>query len=636
MNSLKMKFINKYLLFSLLMFLATGSVVAQTLFSYSNGNVERKKGFRFGTSTTQGLAIYLPAEKAAMLKGAKITGIKSAFGTSQLSNMKAFVTTSLGGEPMYTCPISGAATTLKEFAFSNPVEITGEALYIGYTFEVAETYSPLLFDMSVDTKSGLSWAYEDGKWIDVSRMGNGAANIFLILEGAQEFTDLMIKPISIEPYLKAGVSIQPTGQVYNLGTTTLNSFTISCYIGGGEVSRLNVENVEIKQGECYDFRFPEVLSNESGDLAMRTVVGNLNGSVLDLDVTDNEIVDNVYLYPSDMERKVLIEFFTGQSCPNCPAGHNNLASATQGLEDEFVEVTHHVGYNPDFFSMSESTDYLWFYGGSTYAPGLMFNRTPIESGLTSPVFDGTRSTNHKTAVSSSLNTEPYVSVKMYNEFNADTRQGVVTVDVHTYRQPSDEVHALNVHLTQNGIVANQSSAGTNYVHNHVFRGSLTGVWGEEIPLVVGETVRKSYSYSIPDSIFATYYDSTTVKPSLLPNYKFEAVPANMELVAFVSDNTMSNLTCKVYNAASIGVTTYVDGVDTPSLIGHPEVSFLPVGNGIVQLAGQYSRIEVYNITGRVRSVVPEGTLSVMLPAGMYVARVVGLNGQTSVSKFVVK
>lgn len=631
-----MKFINKYLIFSLLMLLTVSSVVAQTQFSYSNGTVKRKEGFRFGSSTTQGLAIYLPAEKAALLKGAKITGIKSAFGTSQISDLKAFVTTSLGSEPIYSCAISGATTSLKEFAFDAPVEITGEAIYVGYTFEVAESYSPLLFDMSIDTRSGLSWAYEDGKWIDVSRMGNGAANIFLVLEGAPEVTDLMIKPVSIAPYLKAGAVIQPTGQIYNLGTTTLTSFTVACYIGEGEVSRLNVENVEIKQGECYDFQFPEVLSNESGNLTMRTVVGNLNGAVLDMDLTDNENVDNVYLYPSDMERKVLIEFFTGQSCPNCPAGHNNLASATQGLEDEFVEVTHHVGYNPDFFSMSESSDYLWFYGGSTYAPGLMFNRTPIESGLTSPVFDGTRSTNHKTAVDNLLNTEPYVSVKMYNEFNADTRQGVVTVDVHTYRQPSDEVHALNVHLTQNGIVANQSSGGASYVHNHVFRGSLTGIWGEEIPLVVGETVRKSYSYSIPDSIFASYYDSSTIKAELLPNYKFEAVPANMELVAFVCDNTSSRLTCKVYNAASIGVTSYVSSVESPSLIDSPSVSFLPVGNGMVQLVGEYSRIEVYSVTGQMKSVVPEGSHSVLLPTGIYVARVVGLNRQTSVSKFVVK
>ena len=125
--------------------------------------------------------------------------------------------------------------------------------------------------------------------------------------------------------------------------------------------------------------------------------------------------------------------------------------------------------------------------------------------------------------------QPYVDLKMYNEFDEATRKGTVTVDVFTYVSPSDAIHALNVWLVQDGLVGYQASGGAEYVHNHVFCGALTNsAWGQQLPLVPGETVRRTFQYEIPDEMYPTYYEDSLDR-------SFPAVPANMQLVAFVSD-----------------------------------------------------------------------------------------------------
>jgi len=220
-------------------------------------------------------------------------------------------------------------------------------------------------------------------------------------------------------------------------------------------------------------------------------------------------------------------------------------------------------------------------------------------------------------------TEPYISVGLNNNFDETTRKGTVDVVLHTYHLPtvaSDKLkHTVNVYLTQDGIVGYQSGGGSAYTHNHALRQCLTGTWGDVVELNEGETITKTYEYEIPEKIESTYSGA-----------KLDAVPANMNIVAFVNDITDSPLTCVVYNANTIPVTTngQTEGISKAQVTENTAHAF--VNGNQLSVSGAYRKAEVYDLSGKQVGVLT-GNGAVQLTKGVYVVRVDGHS-----SKVVVK
>lgn len=622
-----MKNLYRIPLFAIVLLLSI-SAGAQTIIGYSNGYVKKGDGVRFGSGTKQGMAIKLTKGKTQPLKGASITGIRAVFNTMHISNLEVFVTTSLDAEPIYKEALTGASTSWKNFNFSQPVAIDGEEIYVGYTLDVlSESYRPLLFDQTKDFGSGLCWAYNDGTWTDITDKGYGAANIQLLVSGAPETTDLVMKPVETSGYYKAGSAYSYSGQLFNFGTKTIQSFDISCQVGNDEPVVYKVENANLASNSVYDFQLPEYMASSTGRLPMKVSVVNINGTGTDADESDNSSYSSTYIYPADVQKKILLEHFTGQSCSNCPAGKTNVTNAISGIEDEFVQVAHHAGYYPDAFSMTEDWEYVFFYNSSQYyAPAVMFNRAPISDGLSSPVFASTDNASVRTGVRAFRNTQPYVSINVTSDFDPATRHCVATVKVHTYAKPDAEINSLNVCLTQDKLIAYQSGAGNNYSHEHVFRGSLTGTWGATIDLVEGETVTKVYEFDLPQEIISTYYNSNG----------WEAVPENMHIVAFVSKFSESPLDWYVYNCDSAKLYDPTSGIGSVSEANGGTAS-LSVSGGLVCVSGDgVAGISVYNAAGQLVKSLPAGTRSFQLDNGFYVVRLLQSDGNAQSCKLLVK
>ena len=126
-----MKRVLRYLLIGFIMFPVCAS--AQTRIGYTNGDFNRTDGVRLSSGTTQSAAIKIPASKLAKLAGAKVTGIRSVFGTRSLDNVKFFVKADLDGESLYEQQLSGFSTQWRDYDLTTPFELTGERdLYFGF------------------------------------------------------------------------------------------------------------------------------------------------------------------------------------------------------------------------------------------------------------------------------------------------------------------------------------------------------------------------------------------------------------------------------------------------------------------------------------------------------------------------
>lgn len=605
--------------------------MAQTKVGYTNATVNRNDIVRFGTTEKQGMAVYIDAEKAALLKGTTLKKFLTYVSTTQCKNATFFITKELGGTADFQqsfVPTSSRSTMI-EYQVSDSYVLDGEPFYFGHTLEAGTSYKPLSFDCSANTEAGISWAYENGEWIDVSAKGYGVPNIQIAVDGLSAFTDLMVRPIQAEGYQVAGKAQVFGGQVFNFGSTTITSFDITCKLGNAEPFVTSVSGISLGAGKSYDFTLPEYTTSESGMLNLEVSVANINGTA-DAETTDNKALSNVFFYPEGVEKKILVEVFTGQTCGNCPTGHVNLANAMKGIEDEFIEVAHHAGYLPDQFTLEESYTLTWLYGtAGTFAPAAMFNRTIVPAiSVNSPVFESTNSAYVKTAVQAFRQTQPYVGLKLYNQFDETTRKGTLVVDIETFVVPSESTHTLNVWLLQDGLVAMQSSGGSNYVHNHVFRGSLNNnAWGQQILLNAGETERLTFEYEIPTAIASTYGD--------YKGTEFAAIPKDMQIVAFVSDfSSTSPTSCNVYNAAKIDVLT--DNLTSIETVGIDKGPLFTLYGTQMNIVGDFQQVEFYSISGSLVATLAKGENSLQLPRGIYVVRSLLPSGGISVQKLIVK
>lgn len=594
------------------------TMVAQTYVGYTTGEYTRSDGVGFSTTESKyGEAIRISAAKAQQLKGARIVGVRTATATKSLSNSTIFVTKELGGTPLAEASTSSFSTKLSDSKFSTPVEIDGTSdLYVGYTTTTVNTgLKPCLFDRTSDYAAGIAYGYADGEWIDLEGRGYGAPLLQLILENAPtDYYDAVVKSFTTsEGFFKVGNEYTITGEIFNFGTTAIQSLKLNTQVGNAAPQETELTGLNIKPNTVYNFSVT-MTPESTGNLDIAISAASVNDGT-DADISDNALSSSIYVYPANVQRKMLIEQFTGQTCSNCPRGHTEVNSAISGQEEDFVEVAHHYGYAEDVFTMYESYAVgSWLYDpSSTYAPAVCVNRTTPYDGVTTAIFgDGspTITAGMRYAIAKIRATEPYVSVGMQNEFDETTNSGKLTIVVHTYKTPSSEQHRLNVWLTQSGILAYQSGAGSNYSHNNVLRKSFTGNWGESINLTEGTTETYVYEYNIPEKLQSTYYDDEA--------YSIATEPANMKFVAFVGDVTTSNITCTVYNANEIAVTT-TGATERISNVNADSAADFSVEGSTLRIASGSGSATVYNLSGqRVASLSANG--SAQFEPGVYVVR----------------
>ncbi|PCI99883.1 MAG: hypothetical protein COB15_03600 [Flavobacteriales bacterium] len=213
--------------------------------------------------------------------------------------------------------------------------------------------------------------------------------------------------------------------------------------------------------------------------------------------TDNLIWDDSsHVESSPTMRKVLIEEFTGHTCSNCPQGAAQLQTLIGTYGSQIVPMAIHSDAtfcdpridgngNPIFFIGGQpaySTDfrtidgdaYRTDFGVSGIPKGLVSRRGnanvfPFNS------WDG--------AFQAIQNDVPIVSIGLSTLYN-DSARIVKTVVNTNWLVSSSGNYKLQIQLVEDSIVdwqLNGSTDDPNYLHRHVFRGSINGTWGSVIP-----------------------------------------------------------------------------------------------------------------------------------------------------------
>lgn len=217
------------------------------------------------------------------------------------------------------------------------------------------------------------------------------------------------------------------------------------------------------------------------------------------------------------QRVVLLEDYTGQACVNCPDAHEVATELHEEYHDNLIVVAMHAGAQaidaPSGLKQPEGDVYADNFGVKTYPNGLINRRGGLKD-----------FTSWGAAVREEVQRESQINLSV----SSVVTEGKLTVTTELLAL-GNVSGKLQLWVTEDSIVAPQiSHAGPSlqYVHNHVFRGSVNGTWGEEVALTLGGQETLTHEILELDEAWN---------------------PENLSVVAFVynDDGVMQAAQCKV-------------------------------------------------------------------------------------------
>jgi hypothetical protein len=250
-------------------------------------------------------------------------------------------------------------------------------------------------------------------------------------------------------------------------------------------------------------------------------------------VTDTERTDTVVV-PS--KQNVLIEDFTGWACGNCPAASEVVAKLIRTYGSQIVSSKIHV---TEIFAAPEPPyqledfrtpigDELFAFSKASALPNGMVNRRIVNDKYVVAYPQWEQLAKEEMAK------EPAVLIKMHHKTTAgnDGNTQVNTQIQLNYLKDGSLQDKLALYIIEDSVIGTQKDYRTskvykeNYAHMEVFRGAVTGAWGEDVKNFASDTkdiapkanqkVLTQYNFDISNkwksknvSIIAVLYDDKT-------------------------------------------------------------------------------------------------------------------------------
>jgi thiol-disulfide isomerase/thioredoxin len=205
------------------------------------------------------------------------------------------------------------------------------------------------------------------------------------------------------------------------------------------------------------------------------------------------------------KRVIVLEDFTGASCPNCPPA----ASIIESLLDKYPNNLVFIGIHSRFLAQPatsgdvdmrtpEAESIEKFLGAWLGKPEAAINRKKFENQANIRVG---KPDTWSSFIDTELGIAPEVDVKISKLYDETGRVLTVNIEVKGLNAVNKPIH-LHVGITESDIVADQASTSgkiTNYVNNHVLRKLFTPIEGEFIAnsIAKDQSIFKEYVYSLP-------------------------------------------------------------------------------------------------------------------------------------------
>ena len=221
-------------------------------------------------------------------------------------------------------------------------------------------------------------------------------------------------------------------------------------------------------------------------------------------VDPNADLDSLYNLPvAVVPRRVLIEDYTGQHCPNCPT----FTSAIHDLQDIYANLLVPVAIHSDYMGIMEPEG-LGNALGNYYFDRLDFSPRVKPAVQVSRFYNTVITTipEINLYVEGALSMDTPLDIRMKAvQRDDDATKADIDVKVLYCAADANAVEGkLQVWVTEDSIKTNQDYLNgihyTDYVHNHVLRAAVNGQLGEPVSVSAGSNQQEfHYTLTLSDA-----------------------------------------------------------------------------------------------------------------------------------------
>lgn len=467
--------------------------ISDMTLGYCNGEIPSKGDISFAEADADvSAAIFIPAGTVNTLTGNELTGMRAALASRlNIESLTVWVRTSLDGENLTEQTITASSDPKivkgwNTFKFDTPYKFDGKnttGLYLGYTYHQKKSAFGIAA-VSTPCNNAFYVKFGNSDWENRSDQGCLSIEGFIQGDNLPKVNLQLMRIETPDVYIIDRGTLEIDGLVKNLATHTVTGFDVSVIVGGNRAATSHVD-CDIPYNTTYDFNVTLPLGITevgTGEGKATVLIDNLTEGN-DEDMTDNSLDCSFTIIQHDYTRRILVEEFTTEKCPNCPrvAGYMHEALAKEEFKDNVLAVCHHVGYYTDFLTTPFDSKYLWLFnqGGSTFAPAMMADRKVYEN--ESPIFNPTTQSEMEMIWRNHIDEPAFVSVNITAEYDA-VEPDKIHVKVNGSKSMPElcDNPTLTVFLIEDDIAAkSQANGGTGYVHQHVNR-AVNSTWGDPI------------------------------------------------------------------------------------------------------------------------------------------------------------
>jgi hypothetical protein len=226
---------------------------------------------------------------------------------------------------------------------------------------------------------------------------------------------------------------------------------------------------------------------------------------------DTSLIDTTYIASSSetpQTKMILIEDFTGASCPNCPTAANTIKLLHDNNPDRILATAIHF----NFPIVGKPVEKSKFDFRTTYGRSIFDMLTGQKDHLPIGAVNRTKHVDNKgnnvvlqdytawsTFVNEELTKTSPVNIDITGAFSDSIYK--LKVKLH-YTQALADTEALTVYMIEDSIFDFQklpdNSIDSDYHHNHILRSVLSNVNGDDLkaPLVLNRVFEKEYKIEL--------------------------------------------------------------------------------------------------------------------------------------------
>ena len=514
---------------------ATDTFVFGYCGEYSNGIGTGKEG-------EIGAAIEIPADKAAVYSGSKVTKLQIGIGQPCApTTINIFVSEGFDQEPVYLEEVKITKIDgWNEFTLKTPYEISDKGFVVGYkVVPLSSKDYPIGVDAQPSTSGYGDWVYVNSKWMRLYDPEIGGVCIRAVLEGENfPVVDLGLNSISLPAFVKSGEEFSITGEVMNMGVNDVKSFEVAYQVGDAAPATKTIEIEPLANKGKYMFEIPGVVynGNPKFNAELKATVTKVNG-VEDLSPADNQASTLFWTSGYSFERVVVVEEGTGTWCGYCPMGIVSLEALSKLYPDSFIGIAVHGN------DIMEAASYIDDYPAENFPichiNRYYYNQTPSPEYL--EIF---YNAEHQRHAFGDVNIKNLV-------FNEDKSMVNVTTELKFAVNAKDVEFRLAYVLLENGVGPYNQ---TNYYANNAL-GEMGG-WEKK-----SSPVKTMYN-DVARDIFSYYGIENSVETNIVEGKKYEHTYdlslknvgniKKMDIVVLLLDyNTGEILNAKKFTAENI-------------------------------------------------------------------------------------